>query len=133
MQGALRWKWGTAQQNFSPIIASLIVTITRLNGLQLSHRRGDHAGLFRLSLRCRVSSFSHGLTRNGAEKGGEFTESGYLFPITHDIDFSSDEFDSILERSAKRFSVPQSPHEAPPPARRIAHSATREATSLISL
>jgi len=88
MQGALRWKWGTAQQNFSPIIASLIVTITRLNGLQLSHRRGDHAGLFRLSLRCRVSTFSHGLTRNGAEKGGEFTESGYLFPITHDIEIA---------------------------------------------
>jgi len=49
-----------------------------------------------------------------AEKAGEFNQSGHLFWIIHGVDFSSDQFESILERPAKVFFIPQRLHQSPP-------------------
>jgi len=54
--------------------------------------------------------FQKRLTRSAAKKDGKFNKSGHLFSIAHGIDFSSDEFDSIFQCSAKRFPTPKRPH-----------------------
>jgi hypothetical protein len=54
--------------------------------------------------------FQKRLKRSWAKKDGKFNESGDLFSIAHGIYFSSDEFDSIFQCSAKRFPIPERPH-----------------------
>jgi hypothetical protein len=45
-----------------------------------------------------------------AERGEKRREVSTRVAIAHGIDFSSDEFDSIFQCSAKRFPIPERPH-----------------------